>query len=279
MEANPAGPPARGRVIVKCVPIPDRKATDKYGNPLRWILKVVDPPELRGLIAFPEDFSVSPGNQYIAEIVKQGKNYAVVQLHKHKWEVVKKDEDPYLVKIVSRCRCGAWHVEHVEKFKMPFVDGWRDRWYIRYAVELRKRSEDVVKNAPPRRYYYVAARDAEAAEQLFNTMKRRSLEEVSSIICEEHESTIYDDEERKWRTLDAWRGARDKSWVCSNSPPIGYVPVLGWVDADAFEQYMKAKAESERLWNVAEDVLGSRVDIGRCIPNGRRYVSKIAEFL
>jgi len=267
--------------IVKCIPIPDRKSTDKYGNPLRWILKVVDPPEF-GLIVFPE-FEVQPNKEYLVEIVKRGKNYAVARPHTHVWEQVRKEEDPYLIKIVSRCKCGVWHVEHIEKFHLPFVERWKNRWYIRHAMELRKRSEDVVKNAPPRRYYYVAVRNAEAVERLFDTMRKRSLDEISSVICKEHESTIYDDEERKWRTLEAWKGADDKSWICSSSPPIGYTPVLGWVDQDSFEEYTKAKIESERLWNVAEDVLGSRIDIGRCIPDGRggcrRYASKIAEFL
>jgi len=268
--------------ILKCEPIPDKKAVDKYGNPLRWILKVVDPPELRGLIAFPEGFTVSPGSQYVVEIVKRGKNYTVVRLHEHAYKEVRKEEDPYLIKIVLQCKCGAWRVEHVEKFAVPLVDGWKNRWYIKHAVELRNQSENIIKNAPPRKYYYVAVKNADAAEKLFATMMRRSLDEVSSVICKEHEFKIYDDEERKWRTLDAWRGADDKSWVCSNSPPIGYVPVLGWVDRDSFAKYEVAKSEAERLWNVAEDVLGSRIDIGRCIPDGRgcrRYASRIAEFL
>jgi len=269
--------------IVKCIPIPDRKATDKYGNPLKWILKVVEPPELRGLIVFPEGFEVLPNKEYTVDIVKQGKNYAVARPHTHVWEQVKKEEDPYLIKIVLRCKCGVWRVEHIEKFAVPLVDGWKNRWYVRHAVELRNQSENIIKNTPPRKYYYVAVKNADAAEKLFTTMMRRSLDEVSSIICKEHESTIYDDEERKWWTLDAWRGADDKSWVCSNSPPIGYVPVLGWVDQNSFAKYEIAKSEAEKLWNVAEDVLGSRVDIGRCVPDGRggcrRYVSKIAEFL
>jgi hypothetical protein len=269
--------------IAKCEPIPDKNSTDKFGNPTRWILRIVEPRELRGMIAFPEGFVVKPNQIYIVNIVRKGKNYAVVRLHEHVYEEVHREEDPYLIKIVSRCKCGSWRVEHIEKFAVPLVDGWKNRWYIRHATELRKRSEDVVKNAPRPTYYYVAVRNAEATERLFDTMRRRSLDEVSSVICKEHESTIYDDEERKWRTLDAWRGADDKSWVCSNSPPIGYIPVLGWVDKNTFEEYAKAKIESERLWNVAEDVLGSRIDIGRCIPDGRggcrRYASRIAEFL
>lgn len=269
--------------ILKCKPIPDKKTTDRFGNPLKWILKVVDPPELRGLIVFPEGFEVQPNKEYTVEIVKRSKNYAIAKLHEHKWEVVKRDEDQYLIKIISRCRCGAWHVEHIPKFYLPLVDGWRDRWYIQYALELRRRAEATLKNAPPKRYYYVAVKNADAAEKLFTVMKRRSLDEVSSVICKEHESTIYDDEERKWRTLDAWRGADDKSWICSSFPPIGYTPAIGWVDKNTFEEYTKAKIESERLWNVAEDVLGSRIDIGRCIPDGRgccrRYASRIAEFL
>jgi len=267
----------------KCVPIPDKNSTDKFGNPTRWILRIVEPRELRGMIAFPEGFVVKPDQTYIVDIVRKGKNYAVVRLHEHVWAIEKVDEDPYIKKIILRCKCGGWRVEHIEKFAVPLVDGWKNRWYIKYAVELRNQSENIIKNTPPRKYYYVAVKNAEAAEKLFATIMRRSLDEVSSVICKEHESTIYDDEERKWRTLDAWRGADDKSWICSNSPPVGYVIVLGWVDQDSFAKYEIAKSEAERLWNVAEGVLGSRVDIGRCIPDGRggcrRYASRIAEFL
>ena len=261
---------------VKCTPIPDRKSLDKYGNPTRWILRVIEPQELRGLVAFPEGFNVVPNKDYIVDIVKRGKNYAVVRLHEHTWAIEKVDEDPYIKKIILRCKCGAWKVEHLQKFHLPFVERWREKWYIRYALELRRRAEEAVRNAPPPMYYYVAARDVEAAEKLFNALKR------SEEICESHESVIYDDEAGKWRRVEAWRGAADKSWVCTQYPPLGYTPVWGWVDKFTFEQYRKAKTEAEELWRASDDILRQRIDIGRCMPSNsecRRYVSTLSEFL
>ena len=261
---------------VKCIPMPDRKSLDKYGNPTRWILRVIEPQELRGLVAFPEGFNVIPNREYIVDIVKRGKNYAVVRLHEHTWTIEKVDEDPYIKKIILRCKCGTWKVEHVQKFHLPFVERWKDRWYIRYAVQLRQQSENIIKNAPPRRYYYVAIRDVEAAEKLFNAIKR------SEEICELHKSVIYDDEAGKWRTVEAWRGAADKSWVCTAHPPLGYTPVWGWVDKETFDAYRKAKAEAEELWRASDDILRQYIDVGRCIPSSygcRHYVSTLSEFL
>jgi hypothetical protein len=266
---------------VRAVPIPDRKALDKYGNPTRWILKIIEPRELRGLIAFPRDFEVKPATEYVVDIVRREKNYAIVRMHQHRWEEYSRYEDAYVVKIFLRCRCGAFNIQHIEKFNMPLVAGWKNRWYIQHAVELRRRAEEMLKNAPPIRYYYVAVRNAEAVEELFAVMKRKTLKEVEQIICKQHEVTIYDDEERKWRTLETWRGSRDKSWLCTEHPPYGYVAILGWVDADAASAYAKAKAESERLWDTAEEILGQKIDIGQCIPGPtcQRYASRLASFL
>ena len=264
--------------IVKAVPIPDKKSTDKFGNPLRWILRIAEPRELRGLIAFPRGFEVVPGKEYVVEIIRREKNYAVVRLHEHRWVEARREEDPYIIKIVFRCSCGAWKVEHVKKHHMPLVDGWKLRWYVQYAVELRRRSEEVRKNAPPRRYYYIAVRrEHDTVERLFHAVKQ------SEEICREHETVIYDDENGKWRTVEAWRGAKDKSWLCTEYPPFGYIAVLGWVDKESFVGYKKAKEESERLWNQAEEILGERIDIGQCIPESRgacrRYASRLASFL
>ncbi len=262
---------------VKAVPVPDRKMTDQFGNPKRWILKIVEPRELYGLIAFPHGFEVAPNKTYVVDVVKRGKNYAIVQLHQHKWEEVKREENPYGIKIVLHCKCGAWDVERIEKFGVPLATDWKSRWYVQYAIELRRRAEEVIKNAPPRRYYYIAVRDAEASEKLFVAMK-------SGVnVCKEHRIAIYDDEAGKTRVIEAWRGAKDKSWVCSQYPPLGYVPVFGWVDVESFKQYEEAKAEAERLWKLSEEILVQQIDIGRCIPDGRgacrRYASRLASFL
>jgi hypothetical protein len=148
---------------------------------------------------------------------------------------------------------------------------------------MRRRSEEAIKNAPPPRYYYVAVRDVETVEKPFSVMKRKTLDESEQIICKQHEITIYDDEDRKWRTVEVWRGAADKSWLCTGHPPYGHVPVLGYTDAESFARYRKAKEEAEKLWSSAEEILGQRVDVGQCIPDGRgacrRYASRLASFL
>ncbi len=262
---------------VKAIAIPDKKSLDRFGNPTKWILKVIEPRELYGLIAFPEGFEVKPGVVYVVDVVKRGKNYAVVKLHEHRWEEVRREEDPYAVKIVFRCRCGALNVEWIEKFSVPLTADWKNRWYIQYAVELRRRSEEIVKNAPTYRYYYVAVRNSDAAEKLFVAMKS------GEDICREYRIAIYDDEAGKTRVIEAWRGAADKSWVCTEYPPLGYTPAWGWIDVESFNTHRKAKEEAEKLWELSNDVLKQRIDVGRCLPDGRggcrRYVSTLSEFL
>jgi len=262
---------------VKCIPIPDRKSTDRFGNPQRWILKVVEPSQYRGLVIFPQ-FKVEPNREYMVDIIRRGKNYAIGQLHQHVWEVYSTDEDPYVVKTVMRCRCGAWQVERKEKFHLPLVEDWKKRWYVQHAIELQRQSHELIKNAPPRRYLYIAVRDGNAVEKLFAAMKRKTPEEAISVVCESHEVTIYDDEAGKYRTLEAWRGAKDKSWICSDFIPVGYIAVAGWVDRDSFDKYSRAKEESEELWRTAEEILGQRIDVGHQL-NGQRYVSRLASFL
>jgi hypothetical protein len=239
---------------------------------------------MRGLVAFPEGFIVQPDKMYVVDVVRRGKNYAIVKLHEHVWNEYSRYEDEYVVKIFMRCRCGAFNVTHVQKFNVPLVDKWKSRWYIQYAIELRRRSEELVKNTPQPRYYYIAVRrDADAVERLFTAMKNATLEEI----CKLHEVVIYDDENMKYRTIEAWRGSRDKSWICDTHVPFDYVAVYGWADTSSFVEYKKAKAEAEKLWDVAEDVLGQRIDIGQyigqCMPDGRgacrRYVSRLASFL
>ncbi len=262
---------------VKAIAIPDKKSLDRFGNPTKWILKVIEPRELYGLIAFPEGFEVKPG-VYVVDIIRRGKNYAVVKLYEHVWIEYKRDENPYTTKVVFQCvKCGAWDIEYIQKFGLPLVEGWKNRWYIHYAVEMRRRSDEVVRSASPPLYYYIAVRNADAAEKLFYTMKS------GKEVCELHEVKIYDDEAGKTRTVDAWRGASDKSWVCSRYPPLGYVPAFGWVDVESFKQYEEAKAEAERLWKLSEEILEQKIDIGQCIPDSRgacrRYASRLASFL
>lgn len=265
----------------RAVPVPDRKALDRYGNPTRWILKIVDPPELRGIIAFPEGFEPRPGHEYVVEIAKHGRSYAVVRLHEHRWEVERREEDPYTVRIALRCRCGEKDYRYVEKFSAPIAS--EGRWYISYALELRRRARELAASVPPVRYYYVAARDAGAAERLLAALGRRTLDETYPELCRWNAVEVYDSEAGKWREVEAWRGADDKSWLCTEYPPAGYVPVLGWIDAAAYRRAAEMRAEAERLWRVSEDVLGQRIDVGRCLPDGRggcrRYASALAELL
>jgi hypothetical protein len=260
--------------LVKAIPIPDRKFLDEFGNPKRWILKIVEPRELYGLIAFPRGFEARPGITYTVEIVKREKNYAVVRLHEHAWAEYSRYEDEYVVKIFMKCRCGAFNVVHIRKYDVPLVSNWRDRWYIRYATELKHQSEKAIKSAPSPRYFYIAVQHAEAAERLFVAMKNAALEEI----CKLHETVIYDDEANKYRVVEAWRGAKDKSWLCTAHPPSNYVTVFGWIDKNSFEMYRKAKEEAEKLWSLADEILGQQIDIGWHV-SGRRVVSRLETFL
>ena len=72
----------QGRKVIICTPFPDRKKTDKWGNPLDWILVVKYPLRMRGKIAFPVGFKVDPTKEeYVVEIVEEKPRYLKVKLH------------------------------------------------------------------------------------------------------------------------------------------------------------------------------------------------------
>jgi len=63
--------------VMRAYPVPDKKSTDKFGNPSRWILRLED-----GRIAFPIDFTVDPKQEYYyVEIVVDAPRWAKVRLH------------------------------------------------------------------------------------------------------------------------------------------------------------------------------------------------------
>ena len=67
--------------VVWCEPIPDRKFTDQYGNPQRWILRVKDGRD-RGKVVFPLGFTVDPQvKEYPVEVVVEKPRYLVGKLH------------------------------------------------------------------------------------------------------------------------------------------------------------------------------------------------------
>ncbi len=73
---------AQERRVVICEPFPDRKKTDRFGNPLDWILVVKYPVSMRGKIAFPVGFKVDPTREeYVVEIVEERPRYLRVKLH------------------------------------------------------------------------------------------------------------------------------------------------------------------------------------------------------
>jgi hypothetical protein len=73
---------AQERKVVICEPFPDRKKTDKWGNPLDWILIVKYPISMRGKVAFPVGFKVDPTKEeYKVEIVEEKPRYLRVKLH------------------------------------------------------------------------------------------------------------------------------------------------------------------------------------------------------
>ena len=73
---------AQERKVVICEPFPDRKRTDKWGNPLNWILIVKYPDNMRGKVAFPVGFKVDPTKEeYIVEVVEERPRYLKVKPH------------------------------------------------------------------------------------------------------------------------------------------------------------------------------------------------------
>ena len=102
-------------MLVKCVPVPDRK------NPSKYVLKIIEPRELKGKIAFPVDFEPKSLNDYyICEIVYNAEKWCKVKLHKcefsveYEWYEINSTEKGYaLVKRQEvKCRkCGKVKVE------------------------------------------------------------------------------------------------------------------------------------------------------------------------
>ena len=94
--------------MIRAIGIKDKK------DPSKTILKITEPQELRGKIAFPFDFVPEVDKEYIVEIVKDFPRYCKVRLHVCKFEKV--DEQTFRIEfsdmtlrkvIVKKCICGA----------------------------------------------------------------------------------------------------------------------------------------------------------------------------
>jgi len=71
---------------IKAIPVKSRKdPTDRWGNP-KYILMITEPPELRGLIAFPDE-EVMPDREYKVEIVKRCARCVKVRIVNEKYEI------------------------------------------------------------------------------------------------------------------------------------------------------------------------------------------------
>jgi len=114
-------------MLVKCIPIPDKK------NKSRYILKIIEPKELKGKIAFPIDFEPKPfvrkdfvvdsfdyQDYYLCEIVYNAEKWCRVKLHRcefeteYEWYEVNTTEKGYaLVKYQkAKCRkCGKFEIK------------------------------------------------------------------------------------------------------------------------------------------------------------------------
>ena len=94
--------------MIRAIGIKDKK------DPSKTILKITEPQELRGKIAFPVDFVPEVGREYVVEIVKDYPRYCRVKLHQCKFERIVEQtfrvefSDMTLRKVVVRkCVCGA----------------------------------------------------------------------------------------------------------------------------------------------------------------------------
>ena len=117
--------------MLRAEAVPDRKAVDRFGNPQRYILRVVDPPQYRGLIAFPLDFEPQPGGVYLVEPAVVAERYAKVRLHRCRdFELV----DRTLRHFVFRCRaCGRIKLEPLPGSAVEVIE--------RFERHLRQRAE------------------------------------------------------------------------------------------------------------------------------------------
>jgi len=108
---------------IKCIGIKDRK------NPHNVILKIIEPPELKGKIAFPRGFKPKINEEYLCEIVKNYPRYCFVKLHQHEFKNFKPSDvfifvEPMLQKLrvkieleySAKCVCGEVKCKNEERF-------------------------------------------------------------------------------------------------------------------------------------------------------------------
>jgi hypothetical protein len=162
--------------VVKAVGVPDRKDTDRWGNPKRWILRLED-----GRVAFPVDFEPEPWREYLVEVVHDGGRWARVRLHRHSY--VKEGEgeewDPrtWFYRYEARYRCAACGEKKV-------VSAMFNPW-----LERVEHSPD----APREK--------VERALQLEREW-HRAVEEVAALLLREEAETIK-------KILELWARARE----------------------------------------------------------------------
>lgn len=226
---------------IKAIPVKDRKNTDRWGNP-KYILMIVEPPELRGLIAFPinEDIIV-PGREYVVEIVKRFDRYAKVKIIR------------------------------AEKYEIPIRKGaWRHTRDAVYKIGM------LSPPSPPSeiRRLYVSLWDKNAYYEYF--YQKAKGYNVCELHCSEtitSDDDVWPGTKKTYCHYGDWLGR----WRCTFSAPTNVIDFLWYVggrivyteqEAVAiYEQLMKkyqedlARYEEElfRLKSMIEDVKSDRI--------------------
>jgi hypothetical protein len=228
---------------IRAVPIRDQKTpTDRWGNP-RYILRITEPPELRGLIAFPIDEDIIiPGKEYVVEIIKRCERCVKVKINR---------TERYEIPV----RKGAWNVHEV--------------WYKLDTMRPAPQMPTIEK-------LYVALWDRNAYEDYFIAKSKGNPCELH---CSQTETSVLDDD--VWpgtKTTSCRRGDWLGRWRCTFSASTDVIDFLWYVDKvykseqEALEAYKnllnrynedlrKYEEEVKRLNAMYEDARSDKIMI------------------
>lgn len=202
---------------IKAIPVKSRKdPTDRWGNP-KYILMITEPPELRGLIAFPDE-EVMPDREYKVEIVK-------------------------------RCaRCVKVRIINSEKYEIPVR---QRKWkHVRDAVyKIGMLSPP----SPPSeiRKLYVSLLDKNAYYEYFYQKAKGNPCELH---CNQTQTSILEDVWPGTKTTSCYRGDWLGRWRCSPSAQSDIIDFVWFVDR-VYKSEQEATAAYNQLYNKYQEEL------------------------
>jgi len=203
---------------IRAVPIRDRRTpTDRWGNP-KYILKIVEPPELRGLIAFPDEEEVIlPSVEYQVEIVRRCTN------------------------------CVRVRIVRSEKYDSPIIKRWkhvREPWYKLNAM--------VLPSPPKIEKLYIVLLDREAYEDYFASKAKGNPCELH---CSQSLRSVLDDVWPNSRTTNCYRGDWLERWRCVFSARADAIDFVWYVDGTVYSSEKEAlEAYQNQLNHYKEEM-------------------------